>query len=65
MSDYRMQQQVEEERMALAMEVLKRVAQGMSTQADARFLASELGLPKWSIDDERKPKNPASEQQLV
>ena len=52
MSDYRMQQQVEEERMALAMEVLKRVAQGMSTQADARFLASELGLTHYVTEKE-------------
>ena len=42
--DYRMQQEAEEERMAHSIAVLRRIAKGMGTRADARFLAGELGL---------------------
>lgn len=42
--DFRMQQELEEERMRLSLEALKRVAEGTSTNADATFLAAELGF---------------------
>lgn len=46
MNDWRMQQELEEERAALSIAALRRVANGTSNQEDARFLASELGLTK-------------------
>ena len=41
---YRQQQEMEEERERLCLEILDRVAKGTSGQADALFLAGELGL---------------------
>ena len=43
-SDQRQQQEVEEERFMFILGVLQRVKRGTSTEADALFLASELGL---------------------
>lgn len=42
--DFTAQQQLEEERMFMLLAILQRVARGMSNQADALVLASELGL---------------------
>lgn len=42
--DFRMQQELEEERMALSLEILQRIERGVATHADMIFLASELGL---------------------
>ena len=43
MSDWQ-QQQDDEERMMRSLEVLQRVSRGLSDQADALWLAAELGL---------------------
>ena len=42
--DERAQQQLEEERMMITLRVLQRVSRGLTNEADALFLASELGL---------------------
>ena len=42
--DFRMQQELEEERMMRSLKVLRRVDRGMATHDDVMFLASELGL---------------------
>lgn len=44
MSNHRQQQELEEERVRLSLEALDRVARGMSNEADAEFLAAELGV---------------------
>jgi hypothetical protein len=46
MGDFRMQQELEEERLALLDSILQRVARGRSDANDARELARELGLSK-------------------
>ena len=38
------QRELEEERLMLSLAVLQRVSRGLSNEADALFLASELGL---------------------
>lgn len=43
-ADFRQMQELEEERMALLVVVLDRVARGLSNAHDARELARELGL---------------------
>lgn len=43
-ADYRQQQELEEQRFMQILGVLQRVKRGTSTEADALFLASELGL---------------------
>ena len=44
MSDERWQEELEQERMMRSLEVLQRVARGLSNEQDALFLAAELGL---------------------
>lgn len=58
--DFRQQQELEEERMALSLEALHRVDRGLATHDDVLFLASELGLVSEfirSIDDECELKD--------
>ena len=43
-ADYWQQQQLEHERMWALLTILQKVARGQTTQQDALYLASELGL---------------------
>lgn len=42
--DYRMQQEIEEERMSVELDICKRIAQGLSNEQDALYVASSFGL---------------------
>ena len=44
MSDYRMQQELEEERMVLEMDIVRRMAIGATNLEDALYTASVFGL---------------------
>lgn len=42
--DFRMQQELEEERMMVELAIVQRISQGIATEADARYVAASFGL---------------------
>lgn len=53
MSDYRQQQECEEERLFVLLAALYRVAAGRSDIDDAQMLASELGISQQFLQKEK------------
>lgn len=42
--DFRMQQEIEEERMMVELAIVQRISRGIATESDARYVAASFGL---------------------
>ena len=54
MSDWRQQEELEQERQLKLLEVLQKISRGLGTSGDALYLATELGLTtEWRQHERR------------